>query len=158
MWIIFKVVIEFATILLLLYVFFGFFSLVFWLWGMWDPSCPTRDWTCNPGIGRWSPITGPPGKSPNNLVIGPNSSIWLTKPEWWWPLSVSQFHLIPLSVVSWSHLYLLMRWLCAGLSNFAFSDTMLIALSWPWWKYLHLGNWEMLQIKIFLFFSQRVSC
>ena len=26
----------------------------FWLRGMWDPSSPTRDWTCTPCIGRWS--------------------------------------------------------------------------------------------------------
>ena len=36
MWTIFKVFIEFVTILLLAYV------LVFWLLGMWDLSSPTR--------------------------------------------------------------------------------------------------------------------
>ena len=45
---IFKVFIEFLTILLLLYFVF------FWPQGLWDLSSPTRDWTCTPGIGRWS--------------------------------------------------------------------------------------------------------
>ena len=46
MWTIFKVFIEFATILLLFYV------LVFWLQGMWDPSSRTRDQTRTPCTGR----------------------------------------------------------------------------------------------------------
>ena len=41
-----KVFIEFVTILLMFYV------LVFWPWGKWDLSSPTRDWTCTPCIGR----------------------------------------------------------------------------------------------------------
>ena len=48
MWTIFKVFIEFVTILLLFYV------LVFWQRGMWDLSSPTRDQTRIPFIGRWS--------------------------------------------------------------------------------------------------------
>ena len=40
MWTIFKVFIEFVTILLLFYV------LVFWLQGMCDLNSLTRDWTC----------------------------------------------------------------------------------------------------------------
>ena len=44
----FKVFIEFVTILLLFYV------LVFWLQGMWDLSFPTRDQTRTPCIGRRS--------------------------------------------------------------------------------------------------------
>ena len=48
MWIIFKVSIEFVATLLLLYV------LVFWPWGMWDLSSPTRDRTCTPYIARKS--------------------------------------------------------------------------------------------------------
>ena len=48
MWTIFKVFIEFVTILLLSYV------LVFWLRGMWNLSSPTRDRTRIPCIGRWS--------------------------------------------------------------------------------------------------------
>ena len=47
-WTIFKVFIEFVTILLLFYV------LGFWPWGMWDLSSQTRDWTCTPCIGRRS--------------------------------------------------------------------------------------------------------
>ena len=46
MWTIFKVFIEFVTILLLFYV------LVFWLQGKWDLSSLTRDRTCTPCIGR----------------------------------------------------------------------------------------------------------
>ena len=45
---IFKVFIEFVTILLLFYV------LVFWPWGVWDLSSPTRDRTLIPCIGRRS--------------------------------------------------------------------------------------------------------
>ena len=48
MWTIFKVFIEFATMLLLFYI------LVLWLWGMWDLSSPTRDRTRTPCIGRRS--------------------------------------------------------------------------------------------------------
>ena len=48
MWTIFKVFIEFVTILLLFYV------LVFWPQGMWDLSSPTRDRTHTPCIGRQS--------------------------------------------------------------------------------------------------------
>ena len=48
MWTIFKVIIEFVTILLLFYV------LVFWPWGMWDLSSPTRDQTHTPCIGKRS--------------------------------------------------------------------------------------------------------
>ena len=48
MWTIFRVFIEFVTILLLFHV------LVFWLRGMWDLSSPTRDRTCTPCIGRRS--------------------------------------------------------------------------------------------------------
>ena len=46
MWTIFKVFIEFVTILHLFYV------LVLWLQGMWDLSSLTRDQTCIPCIGR----------------------------------------------------------------------------------------------------------
>ena len=48
MWTIFKVFIEFVTILLLFYV------LVFWPRGMWDLSSLTRDRTCTPCIERQS--------------------------------------------------------------------------------------------------------
>ena len=49
MWTIFKVFIEFVTILLLFYV------LVFWPQGMWDLSSPTGDRTRTTCIGRQSP-------------------------------------------------------------------------------------------------------
>ena len=45
-WTVFKASIEFVTIFL--------FFLMFWLWGMWDFSSPTRDRTCTPFIGRWN--------------------------------------------------------------------------------------------------------
>ena len=45
---IFKVFIESVTVLLLFYV------LVFWPWGTWDLSSPTRDRTCTPCSGRLS--------------------------------------------------------------------------------------------------------
>ena len=48
MWTIFKVFIEFVTILPLFYV------LVFWPRGMWDLSSLTRDRTHTPCTGRWS--------------------------------------------------------------------------------------------------------
>ena len=48
MWTIFKVFIEFVTILLLFYV------LVFWPQGMWDLSSPARDRTRTPCTGRRS--------------------------------------------------------------------------------------------------------
>ena len=48
MWTIFKVFVEFVTILLLFYV------LVFWPRGMWDFSSSIRYRTCTPCIGRQS--------------------------------------------------------------------------------------------------------
>ena len=57
MWTIFKVFIEFVTILLL------FCVLVFWLGGMWDLSSPTRDQTIPPALEGEILTTGPPGKS-----------------------------------------------------------------------------------------------
>ena len=44
MWTILKVSIEFAATLPVFYVLF------FWLWGLWDPSLPTRNWTCTPWV------------------------------------------------------------------------------------------------------------
>ena len=58
MWAIFKVFIEFVTILLLFYV------LVFWPWGTWDLNFLLRDRTHTPCSGRWSLTTRLPGKSP----------------------------------------------------------------------------------------------
>ena len=48
MWAIFRVFIEFVTMLL------PFYVLVFWLQGMWDLSFLTRDWTHTPCVRRWS--------------------------------------------------------------------------------------------------------
>ena len=48
MWIIFKVFIEFCTVLFLFYV------LVFWPWGVGDLSYPSRDRTFTPCAGRES--------------------------------------------------------------------------------------------------------
>ena len=47
-WTIFKVFIEFVTVLFLVY------ALVFWLQGMWDLSFPSRDRTHTLCIGRQS--------------------------------------------------------------------------------------------------------
>ena len=46
----FKLLIEFLTIFLLFYVFWG----IFWPQGMWDLSSPTRDWIHITCIGRRS--------------------------------------------------------------------------------------------------------
>ena len=48
MWTIFKVFIEFVTILFL------FSILVSWLWGRWDLMSQTRDQTRTPGTRKWS--------------------------------------------------------------------------------------------------------
>ena len=61
-WTIFKVFTEFVTILLL------FSVLVYWLWGMWDFSFPTRKEHCTPCIGRWGLNPGPPGTSLGFLI------------------------------------------------------------------------------------------
>ena len=52
---IFKVFIEFFTIL--------FYVLVFWLRGMWDLSSQIRDQTCTPALEGKVLTTGPPGIS-----------------------------------------------------------------------------------------------
>ena len=51
------------SLLLLLYV------LVFWPWGIWDPSPMTRDWTCTPCIKRQVLTTGLPGKPPEVQLL-----------------------------------------------------------------------------------------
>ena len=48
MWTMFKVFIEFVTVLFLFYV------LIFWTWAMWDLSSPTRDGTFASCSGRRS--------------------------------------------------------------------------------------------------------
>ena len=60
MWTIFKVFIEFVTILFLFYAlfvcmcFFVCLFVCFWPRGMWDLSFPTMDWIYISHIGRWS--------------------------------------------------------------------------------------------------------
>ena len=49
MWVTFKVPFEPVTTLLL------FYALTFWPQDMWDPSSPTKGWTCTPCAGRQSP-------------------------------------------------------------------------------------------------------
>ena len=63
MWTIFKVFIEFATVLLLFYV------LVFWLRGMWDLCSPTRDQTHTLCIGSQVLTTGLQRKSPCGFFL-----------------------------------------------------------------------------------------
>ena len=66
-WAIFKVFIEFVTILLLFYV------LGFWPRGMWDLSFPTRDGTAPPALEGDVLTTGPPGKSSQNFFMAEES-------------------------------------------------------------------------------------
>ena len=42
---------------ILIYLFFGM------LCGIWDPSSPTRDWTCIPAVEAEVSISRPPGES-----------------------------------------------------------------------------------------------
>ena len=58
MWTIFKVYIEFVTVLLL------FDVLFLWPRGTWDPSSPTRDPARTPALQGEALTTGPRGKSP----------------------------------------------------------------------------------------------
>lgn len=43
--------------------------------------------------------------------------------------------------------------LTVGTSHSAFSGNLLVAQKHTWWGYLHYGNWQMLQIKLFFFLS-----
>ena len=63
MWTIFKVFIEFVTILLLFYV------LVFWMQGKWDLSSLTRDRTAPLALEDEVLTTELPGKSLTSLII-----------------------------------------------------------------------------------------
>ena len=70
MWTIFKVFMEFVTVLFLFYV------LVIWPWGIWDLSFLTRGQTLTPCIGRWSLNHWTAGKPPacafqNSSELGP---------------------------------------------------------------------------------------
>ena len=58
---------EFVTALL------PFYVSVFWLWGMWDLSSPTRDGTCIPTLESEVISTEPPRKS---LRKDFNGSVW----------------------------------------------------------------------------------
>ena len=73
MWTIFKVFIEFVTILLLFCFASEFVTilLLFPLWppGIWDLSFLTRDQTLTLALEGESFITGPPGKSPHFLFL-----------------------------------------------------------------------------------------
>ena len=60
MWTIFKVFVEFVTILLLFY---------FEQQGMWDLRAPTGDWTSTPALEVKVLTTGLPGKSPNGFLV-----------------------------------------------------------------------------------------
>ena len=59
MWTIFKVFIEFVTILLLLF----FYILAFWSWGIWDLSSRLGIKLPAPALEEEVSSTGPPGKS-----------------------------------------------------------------------------------------------
>ena len=72
MWMIFKVFIEFVTILLPFYAL-GFFFF-FWLQSMWELSSLTRDWTRTPCVGRQS------------------LNHWTTREV---PISIRSSHLVP---------------------------------------------------------------
>ena len=63
MWTIFKVCIEFVTILLLFYVF------IFWPQDTWDLSSPTRYQTCTPSIRRQSLNYGNLRKAPILILL-----------------------------------------------------------------------------------------
>ena len=71
MWTIFKVFIEFVTIL------FMFYVLVWGPCGMWDLSSPTRHWTHTPCSGRQSlKIAGPPGKFLHSFITRFTKNKW----------------------------------------------------------------------------------
>ena len=68
------------SVSLFLLVFFWcgpfFFWSLYWWWGMWDHSFPTKDQTHTPCIGRWSPTHWPTREvpSPNIYQLGPAGS------------------------------------------------------------------------------------
>ena len=80
MWTIFKVFIEFAAILLLLFMFWGFLLLLFLPQDMWDPV-PWPGIELAPSTSEGEILTtGPPGKSLDTLLTipkgeGPGRSI-----------------------------------------------------------------------------------
>ena len=71
MWTIFKVFIEFVTILFMFYVF------VWGPCGMWDLSSPTRHWIHTPCSGRQSlKIAGPPGNFLHSFITRFTKNKW----------------------------------------------------------------------------------
>ena len=92
MWTIFKVFIEFVTILLLFYV------LVFWSQGMWDLSSPTRDRTHTPCIGR---------QSLNHWTAREVPSLWFWFVFPWWLVMLSIFSCAccPSICLLWKNVY-----------------------------------------------------
>ena len=87
MWTIFKVFIEFVTILLLFYV------LVFWPRGMWDLSSLTRDQTCTPCLGRQSLKQRTTGEVPKHFLT------W-HQPSWFFQEFIALLCLLCLFVIS----------------------------------------------------------
>ena len=85
MWAIFKVLIEFVTVLFLFYVLGIFFF--FWLGGLWYLSSLTRDGTCTPAMGRKS---SPLGHQESPSLLFNKSSltrwtwVWVNSGSWWW--------------------------------------------------------------------------
>ena len=63
MWTIYKVFIEFVTLLLL------FSVLVFWLWGTWDLTPRTEIKPTPPALKEEVPTTGPPRKSLYHISV-----------------------------------------------------------------------------------------
>ena len=75
MWTIFKVFVEFVTILFLLYV------SVFQPQGMWDHSSPTRDQTCSLCTGSWRPNHWTAREVPQYIILTGflERSFWLPR-------------------------------------------------------------------------------
>ena len=48
-------------------------------------------------------------------------------------------------------------WSRAAFPSTGFRDVKILAWNWPWWEKLHHGNWQTLQIRIFLSDSQVIS-
>ena len=85
-WTIFKVVTEFATVLLL------FSVLVFLPHDMWDLGSLPRVWTCTPCIGRWSlnPWTAREVLGPKFFCSEIKDFYWMFGGLWWEKLLCEQ--------------------------------------------------------------------
>ena len=79
-WTIFEVSIEFVATLLLFHV------LVFWPWGMWDLSSPTRDWTCTHWKVKFQPLynQGSPYYHSFYCLAYMVSNMWTLRTIQWW--------------------------------------------------------------------------